>query len=277
MLLCDAHHRLIDREAMAKHPEAMLLSMKAKHETRIEAVTGIRDDRASHMLLFGARVGDHDFPVRSNLAAGAMLPERYPAEHQPIQIDMARLELDDGEPRYWEMQVENLQRQFDRKVRDRLHSGDIGHISLFAMAPQPLLIELGRLLSDIAPVAVHQLHREPQDWRWREDRAPARNTVRTNNKHGKRVALKLALSATVTDVRIEAVLGDAVPIWEVTTPTPHNDVMHRADDLVRFRMTLRQVFDCIKAAHGEDAVVHVFSGPADRGRDRSRARLDAEG
>ncbi len=133
--------------------------MKTRHEARIEVLTEIQDERASHILLFGARVGEHDYPVRLDLARAAILPDRYPAERQPIQLDLARLDFQDHEPEYWQMQVGNLQRQFARKVRDRLRAGDIGHLSLFALAPQPLLVELGRLLSDIAAVSVYQLHR----------------------------------------------------------------------------------------------------------------------
>ena len=48
------------------------------------------------------------------------------------------------------METRNLQLQFQRKVRPRLTAkGDIENLSIFALAPQPLLIELGRLLSDI--------------------------------------------------------------------------------------------------------------------------------
>ena len=32
MLLCDVHHRLIDREEVVGHPEARLLEMKTAHE-----------------------------------------------------------------------------------------------------------------------------------------------------------------------------------------------------------------------------------------------------
>jgi hypothetical protein len=258
MLMCDPHHRLIDREDVAGHPEALLLAMKARHEQRIETVTNIDAKRQSHVLLYGARIGEHDFPVRFELAQQAMLPHRYPAARQAIELDMSGVELDDAEPAYWELQVANLRRQFERKLRDRLRSGDVRHLSLFALAPQPLLVELGRLLSDIAAVDVYQLHREPQDWRWREHRPPLALTVNESEPLGTAVALKLALSATITDDRIATVLGRDAPVWSLTTPLPHNDIMHRAADLASFRRQMRVLLDRIKATHGESAVIHVF-------------------
>jgi hypothetical protein len=258
MLMCDPHHRVIDVEAVAEHPEDVLLAMKARHETRIEAVTAIQDERRSHVLLYGARIGDHDYPVRFDLAKAAVLPGGYPAEPPAIQLDLVRLDFDDSEPRYWDIQRDNLRRQFDRKVKDRLRAGEIGHLSLFALAPQPLLVELGRLLSDIAGVAVHQLHREPQGWDWRNARPPLELATTESMSRGERVALKLALSATITDDRITAVLGEGAAIWALTTPQPHNDIMHSAEDLAGFRRALRGLLGRIKAQHGEDAVMHVF-------------------
>lgn len=258
MLLCDPHHRLIDREAVEAHPEALLLTMKEAHERRIEIVTGIEDARASHVVLFGSRIGAHDYPVSFDMAKAAMLPERYPAEPRAIQLEMSNFALDDSEPAYWRLQEENLRRQFDRKVRDRFASGEIAHASVFALAPQPLLILLGHLFSDIAAVSVHQLQREPPSWRWRAAREPVRYVItEAPAAPAKAVALKLALSATITDARISTVLPGA-PIWSIAADGAHNDIMHRADDLAEFRRLLRHAFDQIKAQHGEHAIIHIF-------------------
>lgn len=257
MLLCDVHHRLIDREGLADHPEERLLAMKAEHERRIELVTGIDPSRSSHMLLYGARIGAHDYPVRADLARTAMLPERFPADFNAITLDMAGVAYADHEAAYWPLQAENLRRQLRAKVLDRFRGGDVHHLSLFALAPQPLLIVLGHLLSDIAGVEVHQLHREPQDWRWRDGPAVP-FTLTAAKATGPVVALKLGLSATIVDDRIRAALGVDVPIWAITAAEPHNDILQTRASLAAFRRVARQAFDRIKAHHGENAVIHVF-------------------
>jgi hypothetical protein len=156
--------------------------------------------------------------------------------------------------------LSRLQRSFSRKVRERVESRDIRHLSVFALAPQPLLIELGRLLCDIAPATVHQLAREPKGWRWRDvgpriDFQVHRPDVGRPVRH---VALVLGLSATIIDQRITSVVGDDAAIWKIEARDPHNDNMRHADDLAEFRKLLRQVFNEIKAPHGEDAVINVF-------------------
>lgn len=258
LLLCDVHHRLIDRDGIDDHPESRLLEMKRRHENRISAATDIGDDMASHVLLYAARVGEHDCPARFDLAKAAMLPARWPAEPQAVHLELSGVDLADHEPGYWRLQQQNLRRQHDRRLRDRLASGDIRHLSVFALGPQPLLMELGRLLGDLTPARVHQLHREPQGWNWRSERPPIAYAVSEPAGAGPAVALKLALSATIADERIQAVLGPATPIWSLTTERPHNDVMHREDDLAVFRSTVRGLLDRIKARHGENATIHVF-------------------
>ena len=63
MLLCYVHHKLIDVDAVAEHPESRLLAMKASHETRIEIVSRIQADRAAHVLRVAAAVGAPASPV----------------------------------------------------------------------------------------------------------------------------------------------------------------------------------------------------------------------
>ena len=55
MLMCDKHHRIIDREDVEGHPVEKLIEMKKNHEMRIEMVTSI--DEESHVLLYGANIG----------------------------------------------------------------------------------------------------------------------------------------------------------------------------------------------------------------------------
>jgi hypothetical protein len=165
----------------------------------------------------------------------------------------------DDEPAYWIFQRDNLRRQFEAKVRGRVERQEVRHLSVFALAPQPLLIELGRLLCDIVPATVRQRHREPQSWAWQADQPRINYSVQDAAPTAAGpVALKLAISATVTDERITKILGADAAIWSVTVDIPHNDILRRAEDQAVFRQMLRSLFDRIKAVHGEGVVIHVF-------------------
>lgn len=259
MLLCAKHHKGVDVDYLADHPEDVLLEMKAEHEDRIAIVTGMAQERAAHVLRFAADIGQRDALVSTRSIFMAMPPDRHPAEGRTIDIELVGSDYADHESSYWTVQQDNLRRVFARKVKERIEQEEIKQLSVFALAPQPLLIELGHLLGDIVPVTVHQRYREPATWRWQAEQPAI--TFQVGEYSGPpeaAVALKLALSATVTDDRIRAVLGDDAAIWSLTAENPHNDIMRRPEDLVEFKRHLRRLLDRIKAVHGEKATINVF-------------------
>ncbi|MBO6550963.1 MAG: SAVED domain-containing protein [Rhizobiales bacterium] len=258
MLLCYDHHRLIDVDEVAEHTEDRLLEMKASHEQRIEILGELTEDQQTHVIRYGAKIGSNESPLSFENVRTVVLPDHYPADGRSIGLELIGCQFEDHEESFWTFQQENLQRQFRDKIKGKIETGEIRHLSVFALAPQPLLIELGRLLCDICPANIHQLKREPKGWGWVQDSTPI-SLQRSEGKHGaKQVALKLALSATVNDGRIYKVLGGDVSIWSITADNPHNDIIRHSDDLLIFRQLLRRIFDRIKAVHGEDVCVNIF-------------------
>jgi hypothetical protein len=259
ILLCAKHHKGIDVDYLADHPESALVEMKVEHEDRIAIVTGMTQERAAHVLRFAADIGQRDALVSTRSIFMAMPPDRHPAEGRTIDIELIGSDYADHEEAYWQVQQENLRRIFARKVKERIEQKEIRQLSIFALAPQPLLIELGHLLGDIVPATVHQRHRDPPTWRWQPDQSAITFSVREYDGPAQvPIALKLALSATVTDDRIQAALGEDIAIWSITADNPHNDIMRRPEDLIEFKRHVRRMLDRIKAFHGESAVINVF-------------------
>jgi SMODS-associated and fused to various effectors sensor domain len=168
MLLCDKHHRLVDREDLKSHPEERLLAMKRAHELRIDIVTDIATDKQSHVLLYGANIGTQTAKMSYAGAARAMIPGRYPAERTALALGLLNSSFEDTGDEFWRLESQQLRDMFQQTVRLRLRAGDISHLSVFAVAPQPLLILLGSLLSDIPAADIYQLHREPPGWSWED-------------------------------------------------------------------------------------------------------------
>jgi hypothetical protein len=258
MLMCYTHHKLIDHDEREGHPEQLLLEMKAAHEERNHIVTEIRPERASHVLRYGARIGLNESPISYDRVAIAMLPERYPADGRSIGIEIRGSIIDDGEEKFWAVEPDNLRRQFQTLVSSRIAEREITHLSVFALAPMPLLIELGRLLGDIAPSEVYQLHREPAGWRWANNGPRIEYRVSRPSITTGPVALKLGLSASITDDRIISVIGPEASIWSLTAANPGNDVMRYPSDLAEFRRLMRSLYHDIKVVHGPDAIINLF-------------------
>jgi len=259
MLLCDEHHRLIDTEDVDSHPVKRLTDMKRAHEERIQLATSTGPDMKSHVLLYGANIGEHTSPVSFTKAFAAMTPHRYPASMTPFELQIKNIPHRDSEPEYWPVEIRNLRRQFDVMVKPRIVDGTIEHLSVFAIAPQPLLVELGRLLCDINASDVYQLHREPPDWRWQQNPKAFSYQIKRSRTRTKVVAVNLSLSATITNDRITACFSEPPAIWTITIAAPNNDFLKSAQQLSLFRQRFRRLLNDIKASHGGDAEIHVFS------------------
>src|ERR1035438_7730237 len=67
----------------------------------------------------------------------------------------------DRDGTYWQAEATQLRNHVSLQVKPRLAQGEVHHLSVFGLAPQPLLMLLADLLCDISAAEVFQLHREP--------------------------------------------------------------------------------------------------------------------
>lgn len=258
MLLCDEHHRLIDKDDVSGHPESRLLTMKRKHEERIQRLTAVAPNMSSEIILFGANIGTNNSPLSYRLACDAMLDDYYPASDNSIELGLKNSPFSDNTDAYWIIEETNLCEQFNLKIKPRLMYGNAEHYSVFALAPQPLLIKFGVLLNDLNNLRVYQKHREPSTWKWQTSSPNIEYIVREPLDKTKIPVLVFSLSATVTQDRIKKVIGDNVSLWEITTNSePNNDFLKTEALLAGFRYAVRQTFDKIKSHHG-CMDLHIF-------------------
>lgn len=259
MLMCKKHHGMID-EIVKTYPEETLRNMKQEHEWRIEALTAITPDKTSQVIVYRGRIGEFQPKITLRETWLAMYPERYPASPMPINLGLANNSFTDGESEFWQFESNNLGRQFKDKVQPYLNDIDQkNHFSVFAFAPQPLLIKLGSLLSDIYPADVYQLHKEPANWQWQPELQPFEYIVKRPDTQHAVVALNLSLSAEINSERISNILGhQSYSEWKLTINKPNNDYLRSKEQLAVFRKEFRSLLNAIKSNHGEKAVIHIF-------------------
>jgi len=259
MLVCDEHHRVVDREMVDAHSVDVLREMKRRHEERIRIVGGIAEDLGTHVIRYAAKIGANESPFERGAVKWSMIPERYPLDGGWIDLELVTLELRDDDPAYyWQTHVRNLRTVFAERVSGRMERQEIKRLAVFGLAPIPLLFELGRLISDISTADVRQLLRDPKGWKWDTSSAPVRYEAFRPARTGGLVALKLEISAPVADERITNVLGADASIWSIAATGAHNDIVRRPEDVAAFAKLFRKTLDDIKLAHGETVSVNVF-------------------
>jgi SMODS-associated and fused to various effectors sensor domain len=259
LLVCHDCHVLIDRgDGPDRYTAVVLMETKRRHEQRIRIATAIAPNLSSHVLTYGTFVGAHQALPSFDDAAAALFPARLPASATVIELGTRTGSQRDRDDTFWAEQRRELAYQFERQVRTPIERGDISHLSIFALAPQPLLTQLGVLIGDITPADTFQRHREPPGWDWPAEAPPVSFEVSGPAHLGGSPALVLAVSATITPDRITRVLGNDAAVWTITVPEPHNDLLKAREMLSTFRQEVRKALDRIKAQHGHTRPIHVF-------------------
>lgn len=260
MLMCHDCHNTIDQDKTgAKYSAELLGKWKREHEQRIFIVSAISSDKKSHVVFYGANIGEQKSLIQKMEAIEAIFPEHYPAEENPILLSMV-CSHEDKSPEFWSTELDHLQRVFERNIVPRIMEGNPVHFSLFAMAPIPLLIQLGALFTDKISVDVYQPIREPKTWKWQEYPDGFEILIKEPEVFGKQPVLIISLSDRICHERITRIIGEDVAIWELTVDEPflHNDFMRSPAQLSIFRTTIRKLMVAIQQKHGNDIPLLVF-------------------
>lgn len=261
MLMCHDHHRLIDHELVAEHTVDRLRAMKKKHEDRVREVTEIEAAKISVPVVYGTNIGKEVVSIPRRELAQAMLPDNYPTENV-VTISCQNSSIYDSQELYWQAEITQLEQKHNESLKPLIGKDDIDCVSVFALAPQPLLVKLGAKLSDLHKVKVYQKHREPDTWKWQEITEPNPMSVIRPQDTSKTPVLIFSLCAKAISTRIRRRFGDEASIWEVTAKNPNNDMLRSADQLVEFRKLTRRVLDDINASSQADSIKVFMAMPA---------------
>ncbi len=259
MLVCPQCHITIDRNEQKYTPE-VLFEMKHKHEERIFRLTSIGTKLHSHMVFYTASISGTHLLVNDNDARNALaLIGRYPSEDSPIDLGQRGNLIEDNEEDFYTSNAKNLLRAVKTRILDVVSEGE--NISLFALAPQPLLMLIGRLLNDKYNVAVFQCHRRDTDkWSWDKsiNQVVFRSTMPEESSYTTKIALVFSLSSYISRERIISVLGEDTAIYSVTVESPCRTFVTNPNIMDDFVSKARDVMEAIKQRHGKYIDIHLF-------------------
>lgn len=254
MLLCDDDHRRIDIVDVDGHPESLLLDFKREHEERIVTLTGIDPDLRTHVLTFVANIGLRKPVVNLRDAQQTVVPMRHP-DPRLLEIDLTRLSVSDADALYWPQMRSETEKQFDSLLHPAIGAK---HISVFALAPIPILVVLGRRLGDLAEVDVFQKFREGHPWQWRATGGQRWTRRDAKNRVGNEVAIALSASGKVQTTAIHRALASKVPVYRLGINKTGRDKVCTAQMLSQFRGKWRALLTDLRSTHGENCRAHVF-------------------
>jgi len=260
MLLCDTHHRLIDREKVEEHPVELLKAYKKEHEDRIELLTSINPSHKTHIIKFCTNINTRKGLCNPQQAYEAIIPQRYPSDDGD-EIDLTTLSIKEDDPHFWEIAQTQIKRRIEQIFSQKLNKEHPEHLSIFALAPIPLLIFLGKEIGDIIPHEAYQKHRDTNSWVWQEQQKDLdfcyEVTKEKYDSKAKQVILNLSLSGEIHQSEIDQVIKDC-PVYKITIKNPNRDFLKSKEQLALFKKEFHQLLALIRKRHSNDVEIHLF-------------------
>jgi hypothetical protein len=258
MLLCPQCHKLID-DNPDRYTRKTLAEYKNRHEKRIFHVTGLGPDLKTTIVQLKANIGGQAVAIPASQVTEAVAP-RYPTDLQGFVIDLTNIHGDDNA--FLQTAMQNIKREVERLYAPGMEIEKTRHISLFAMAPIPLLIYLGHQLGNKIPMDLYQRHRDTEDWRWKKTSRPVTYETRllqTGTDRSK-VGLLLSLSGTIPRKDLPSNIDGSFYLYQIilagTTPSP--TFLRTREDLMRFKDSYQVALRLIMRDHGILRCIHLF-------------------
>ena len=259
ILLCPECHKLVD-DNPRKYPVEVLKKFKKAHEDRIFVLTDTKPDRHTVAVALKAKVGEHAVAVSLPEMQDAVSP-RYFGPRDLVEIDLTVMP-DLGTAEYWSVASEAICQQTRMLYEQKFDTGPTRHVSVFALAPIPLLIFLGSRLTNKVPTTLYQRHRDTEDWRWKDDGEVVEyetKVVRRGSDPGC-VALALSLSGRVPEIELPDDIDARFTVYEITLvgTEPNPRFLDIEQSLHRFRDEFLRAMRNIVSAHDRLERIHLF-------------------
>ena len=262
LLLCHDCHRLIDHEGKYEYTEEQLLTLKRTKEDEIRKVTETVASTKTNCIAYTAKIGDYMPSISDAEVRKAVIDDHmYPANHEPINLKSTDLGIGDNEEAFWTVEANRLCNLFSKKVYNGNEgTREIQNYSVFALAPQPLLVKLGSLLENKTTIHIFQRHREPKEtWSWPESDYQDNLLIVEPNMRAIGVpVLVFAISAKAIVTCVKKQLKNITDnIWIVEASLPNYNWCANKAQQQHFRNISRRVLDAIRLRNPGEGI-HVY-------------------
>jgi len=185
---------------------------------------------------------------------------RCPADAKGHLIDLTAINAE-GKA-FIEEAARCIKQKLERLYEPGMDVHETRHISLFALAPMPLLVYLASQLSNKVPVDVFQRHRDTEDWVWKVTGTPVEyrfDQIR-EGKGNDRIALALSLSGKIRPEALPANIDETSTVYELTLANmkPNPTYLRQRDDLMRFKDAYQAALRTIARERGQCDAIHLF-------------------
>jgi hypothetical protein len=263
MLMCDAHHRLIDSFAPGCYLADTLYEMRRAHRDMVRNYLDSLAFPRTRAVTLHANLAHvptyfHDSElIDAILATGrAMVPGVIHYVRRKAQRD------DRNTSGFWTQYL----REHEGDIRQLVTGFNSGNgaitesLAVFPLHHIPTMVLAGRIMGEAQAIQVFQYNRARRTWAWHPDVAPQpAGTFRVSALPDGRVPevlitieLTAAMDEEAMPPGLQTEIADGrLPWLRITTPNPRSDCIAHSDDLDQFtqvaRRTINHVQDVMRA------------------------------
>lgn len=262
MFVCQSCHKEIDEDP-TKYTAELLRRWKEEHESRIERQTEHPDEiHQSTILQCSINIGDRIVPINIEAMKNAMFP-KYPIDLKGIKIEERTFDRN-STPEVWQQFAETkIKRKIQRSLEEGIDDAKIKHLSIFGLAPIPLLMYLGKCVGDTIPAEIYQSHRNIDEtsktWNWRESNVfPQYHAKFEHEANGDKVLLKIAISDYLAPDKYSSLADSNDSIYCLTVDEPSVHFLQSKKQLEHFSYEYRKLLNDIQEKHGRNCVIYLL-------------------
>lgn len=259
MLLCRTCHKHIDNRPDEFTVEVLRRHKKA-HEERVFLLTDTMPDRDTVAVVLTASIAGRAVTVTLPEIQRAIAP-RYCSERALHEINLAALP-DKPTPEYWKLAAATIGNRMSRFYESIIDGRPPHHVSVFALAPIPLLMVLGSTLSDKVPTSLFQRHRGTESWVWNAD-GEGVTFATTRVRSGSdplRVAMVVSVSGVISEWDLPDHVDETYTVYSLAPvgTKPDRSVFDVEASLHAFRAEYQKVMRMLVEEHPAVTSVEVF-------------------
>lgn len=260
MLMCDAHHRLIDRIDEAGHTIDRLRAMREEHARRVNyLLEGMTYPRAQLITLL-ADLGQVPTNASQTELQESALHRRLGPLSNTLHA-LRRTQRDDRSRQdfWWHFlhEHENDIRSFVLQTGNH-PSQDHAPPDVLAIFPLhlvPVLVMAGRIIGEARHVEVFQYDRDRRTWRWDESASPSgQGNISISSVPSTpvdEVVLSIELTADIDEralppALVSAIHNQSMPWIRITHASPNCNCIRTPEDLDQFTTVARQAIRVIQ-------------------------------
>lgn len=255
MLMCDAHHRLIDRIDEAGHTSAVLHDMRIKHVSLVHYLLESTKYPPTVMMTLLADLADIATNASDSDLKNAIINQQLSPFSSP-KHEIRRRQRDlRTKPDFWAHLLDEHEReifQYQRNIKEAL----LNHtVAIFPLHLVPILVLAGRIAGEASAIKVFQYDRDKQTWSWDPEVSPyprnAISLVIANRGSSAEVVISIELTAPIDVDAIPLTLMQRINNGEISWirikhVEPNHNCIRHPDDLENFTQVARRAISLMQ-------------------------------